>query len=146
MNRVLASVALGVERPAPRTCGRVLSGVLAVALVVSVLCGGRARAAEPSEPSALVPAPAATTPAAGAASEAVGRPAVALPVEAAPGPGLDLKTPAAAPEPAQPSLFGRWWFWTAVGVAAAATVAVIVVSSGGSAPPASDLGNQEFQP
>jgi len=46
----------------------------------------------------------------------------------------------------QAPLFRRWWFWTAVGVAAAATAAVIVISSRGHAPPATDLGNQEFQP
>ncbi|HEX7498932.1 MAG TPA: hypothetical protein VF524_01360 [Polyangia bacterium] len=57
-------------------------------------------------------------------------------------PALDLRTPV----PEQPSILGRWWFWTAVGVAAAATVAIIVVSSRGNAPPATDLGNQEFKP
>ena len=57
-------------------------------------------------------------------------------------PALDLRTPV----PEQPSILGRWWFWTAVGVAAAATVAIIVVSSHGHAPPATDLGNQEFRP
>jgi hypothetical protein len=57
-------------------------------------------------------------------------------------PALDLRPPA----PEQPSIFGRWWFWTAVGAAAAATVVLIVVSSRGHAPPATDLGNQEFQP
>jgi hypothetical protein len=59
-------------------------------------------------------------------------------------PGLDLDdkpSPAAAP-----SLFRRWWFWSAVGVVAAATLATIVVSSRGQAPPATDLGNQEFHP
>jgi hypothetical protein len=57
-------------------------------------------------------------------------------------PALDLRTPA----PEQPSIFQRWWFWTAVGAAAAATVVIIVVSSHGHAPPATDLGNQVFQP
>jgi hypothetical protein len=71
----------------------------------------------------------------------------ALPAEAlAPplpaNPAFDLR--AQAPE--QPSIFQRWWFWTAVGAAAAATVVIIVVSSRGHAPPATDLGNQEFQP
>ena len=46
----------------------------------------------------------------------------------------------------QPSLFGRWWFWTAVGAVVAATVVIVVVSSRGQAPPSTDLGNQEFQP
>jgi hypothetical protein len=57
-------------------------------------------------------------------------------------PALDFH--AQAPE--QPSIFHRWWFWTAVGAAAAATVVIIVVSSRGHAPPSTDLGNQEFQP
>ena len=57
-------------------------------------------------------------------------------------PALDFRTQA----PEQPSLFHRWWFWTAVGAAAAATVVIIVVSSRGHAPPSTDLGNQEFQP
>jgi hypothetical protein len=57
-------------------------------------------------------------------------------------PALDFRTQA----PEQPSIFHRWWFWTAVGAAAAATVVIIVVSSRGHAPPSTDLGNQEFQP
>jgi hypothetical protein len=57
-------------------------------------------------------------------------------------PALDLRTPA----PEQPSIFHRWWFWTAVGAAAAATVIIVVASSRGHAPPATDLGNQEFRP
>ena len=57
-------------------------------------------------------------------------------------PALDFQTQA----PEQPSVFHRWWFWTAVGAAAAATVVIIVVSSRGHAPPSTDLGNQEFQP
>ena len=59
-------------------------------------------------------------------------------------PAFDLGAPVQAP--AEPSIFRRWWFWTAVGAAAAATVVIIVVSSRGHAPPATDLGNQEFQP
>lgn len=57
-------------------------------------------------------------------------------------PALDLRTEA----PEHPSVFERWWFWTAVGAAVAATVVIVVVSSRGHAPPATDLGNQEFQP
>jgi hypothetical protein len=50
------------------------------------------------------------------------------------------------PQAEEPSLFGRWWFWTAIGAAVAATVVIVVVSSRGQAPPSTDLGNQEFQP
>jgi hypothetical protein len=57
-------------------------------------------------------------------------------------PALDLHS--AGPE--QPSMFERWWFWTAVGAAVVVTAVIIVVSSRGHAPPATDLGNQEFQP
>jgi len=68
---------------------------------------------------------------------------MAGPAAPAPGnPALDFHTPT----PEQPSIFHRWWFWTAVGAAAAATVVIIVVSSRGHAPPSTDLGNQEFQP
>jgi hypothetical protein len=72
-------------------------------------------------------------------------PGTAIPAQAPSLPdsaGLDMST--AAPEPEGPSLLGRWWFWTAVGVVAAATVAAAVLSSRASAPPATDLGNQEF--
>jgi len=55
---------------------------------------------------------------------------------------LDLR----AQSPEQLSIFRRWWFWTAVGATAAATMIIIVVSSRGHAPPATNLGNQEFQP
>jgi hypothetical protein len=58
--------------------------------------------------------------------------------------GLDLGR--SSTEPASPPLFARWWFWTTVGVVAAATLAVVVASSRGQAPPATSLGNQEFQP
>jgi hypothetical protein len=81
-----------------------------------------------------------TTPATASPAPAIPAPAP----ESPPAPGLDTST--AAPEPAAPSLLGRWWFWTAVGVVAAATVAVAVLSSRAAAPPATDLGNQEFKP
>jgi hypothetical protein len=57
-------------------------------------------------------------------------------------PGLDTN----AKEPTAPPRVRRWWFWTAVGLVAGATVTVAVLSSRGSAPPATDLGNQKFQP
>jgi hypothetical protein len=79
-------------------------------------------APEPASPTALVPV----------------NPALPPPAN----PALDLR--AGAPE--QPTIFQRWWFWTAVGAAVAATVVIVVVSSHGHAPPATDLGNQEFQP
>jgi hypothetical protein len=59
-------------------------------------------------------------------------------------PGLDLS--ASAPGDEAPSLFHRWWFWSAVGAVAVATAVTILVSSRGQAPPATDLGNQEFHP
>jgi hypothetical protein len=59
-------------------------------------------------------------------------------------PALDLQRPSSQPQ--APSLFERWWFWTAIGAAAAATIVVIVLSSHGHAPPSTDLGNQEFHP
>ncbi len=65
-----------------------------------------------------------------------------LPQHVAPG----LNVGAGTPEPAPPSVLGRWWFWTAVSAVAVATVAVIVVSSRGQASPATNLGNQEFSP
>ncbi|MGD0839381.1 MAG: hypothetical protein ABSB49_22325 [Polyangia bacterium] len=59
-------------------------------------------------------------------------------------PALDLER---SGEQAQAhSLFERWWFWAAAVTAAAATVVVIVESSRGAAPPATNLGNQVFQP
>jgi hypothetical protein len=89
----------------------------------------------------------ADVPAAAAVPPQVNAPATVqvAPIATAPtNPALDLRAP--APGQPQRSVFSRWWFWTAVGAAAAATVAVIVVSSRGHAPPATDLGNQEFQP
>ena len=77
-------------------------------------------------------------------AEAPALPAEALAPPVPANPALDLGAPVQAP--AEPSIFRRWWFWPAVGAAAAATVVIIVVSSRGHAPPATDLGNQEFQP
>lgn len=68
----------------------------------------------------------------------------AAPPPPATAPGLDLSN--SGKQPDQPSVFRRWWFWAAVGAAAAATLAIVVVSTRGHAPPATDLGNQEFQP
>jgi hypothetical protein len=79
-----------------------------------------------------------TPPTASDGALAPGSPAMPSPAN----PALDFHTQA----PEQPSIFHRWWFWTAVGAAAAATVVIIVVSSRGHAPPSTDLGNQEFQP
>jgi len=59
-------------------------------------------------------------------------------------PALDLRSP--TPEDPSPSIFRRWWFWTAVGAAVAATAVVIVISARGPAPPTTNLGNQAFQP
>jgi len=77
-------------------------------------------------------------------AESAALPANAAAPPVSPNPGLDLRSP--TPQPEQPSIFGRWWFWTAVGAAVAATVVIVVVSSRGASPPATDLGNQEFQP
>ena len=84
-----------------------------------------------------------TVPASTAAAPDIPDPVYYAPAPPA-NPGLDLSSP--TPKEPKPSVFRRWWFWTAVGAAAAATVVVIVVSSRGHAPPATDLGNQEFQP
>jgi len=124
------------DRIARRQAGRIFNKAMALVLLGAVLAGGPAWA----QGAAIEPPP--------AAQEGTALPPAAPP-PAEPGlaqsPALDLHTPAPI-EPAQPSVFRRWWFWTAVGAAAAATVAVIVISSRGDAPPATDLGNQEFQP
>lgn len=82
-------------------------------------------------------------PGANHSSEVDGSGAQATPLALA-APGLDLDN--GTPQAEAPSLFRRWWFWSAVGAVAAATLATIVVSSRGQAPPATDLGNQEFHP
>jgi tetratricopeptide (TPR) repeat protein len=65
---------------------------------------------------------------------------------ASPGPAAELSTPSPPPEPARPSIFHRWWFWTAVGVvAASATVTVIALRRGHDDDlPASNLGSAKF--
>jgi len=75
-------------------------------------------------------------------------PSAALPSRPPPPPPFNpaLDVGASQAQPANPSLFQHWWFWTAVGVAAVATAVVVVISSRGHAPPATNLGNQEFQP
>jgi hypothetical protein len=114
--------------------GVVHKGV-AVVLLGCFLAGGPARA---QEENAVEPAP---------AQPAAVLPAIPpLPPPPPPSPALDVSSPAQQPPASRPSLFRRWWFWTAVGAVAAGTVAVIIISSHGHAPPATDLGNQEFQP
>jgi hypothetical protein len=90
-----------------------------------------------------------TSASARAADEASPSQGTALPLALAPAPppptspALSVGT---TPKAEHPSLFGRWWFWTAVGAAVAATVVIAVVSGRGQALPSTDLGNQEFQP
>jgi len=122
---------------------RQIASVVAPLVAYSFLLTATPRSAWCAEAAPAL-APASETPGAIAPSPA---PTSALPLAgpamAEPGnPALDFHTPA----PEQPSIFHRWWFWTAVGAAAAATVVIIVVSSRGHAPPSTDLGNQEFQP
>ena len=112
----------------PRGSGRTVAALVALAFA---LASGSARA-QNEDP---------TAPAQSAAVPALPANPVAPPPA---NPALDLRTP--TQEQPRPSVFRRWWFWTAVGAAAAATVVIIVVSSRGHAPPATDLGNQEFQP
>jgi tetratricopeptide (TPR) repeat protein len=70
-------------------------------------------------------------------------PALPSSAEPSPGPTVDLREPSPAPEP--PSLFRRWWFWTAIGVAAGATLAVIALRhAGGDDLPASTLGSAKL--
>jgi hypothetical protein len=109
-----------------RRFGRLRPNLVLVALLCfTVTSVERARAEEPV--SAPIPASAAVPAPLGTAAEA---------------PGLDTGSSQAEPPPA--SLFGRWWFWTAVGLVAAATVGVVLLSSRGPAVPATDLGNQEL--
>ena len=137
---------------ARRRAGRVAHRTAAVLVLGCFLASGPMRAEEKSavEPTPASPAPTAA-PSPGPTAAASAEPAPALPpaaFTATPGaaanPALDVRTP--APEPAKPSLLRRWWFWTAVGVAVGATAAIVIISTRGHAPPATDLGNQEFQP
>jgi len=105
---------------------------------MGLLVGGRASVAYGQEATAAVES--ART--AALPPEALAPPPASSRTVAPANPALDFHTQA----PEQPSVFHRWWFWTAVGAAAAATVVIIVVSSRGHAPPSTDLGNQEFQP
>ena len=110
----------------------------------SFLASGAVRAQDESP---VEPLPASPTPAAAPAAEPAPAPppaALSAVPPPPPNPALDVRSP--APEPAKPSLFRRWWFWTAVGAAVGATVAIVIISTRGHAPPATDLGNQEFQP
>jgi hypothetical protein len=116
---------------ARRRLGRIARRLLGAALVVCLLASLPAHAAESD---AIAP------PAAAAATALPAAPPPPPPVS----PAFDVRSP--SQEQPQPSVFHRWWFWTAVGAVAAATVVVIVVSSRGKAPPATDLGNQEFRP
>jgi hypothetical protein len=140
MNRGLAMLE-GFARP---RAGRVAHRIAAVLVLGCLLASGAVRAQEesPLEPAPASPASAATP---GPAPVPAPPPAALAPPPPAPAnPALDVSSP--APEPAKPSLFRRWWFWTAVGAAVGATVAIVVISSRGHAPPTTDLGNQEFQP
>jgi hypothetical protein len=141
----------GHDWVARREPGRVVREVAAVMLVACLLTSWPARAQGENAENAVEPAavaPAAELPAPPAAAPVPVAPPPSLPLAPSPpaaaNPALDVRSP--AQEPAQPSVFRRWWFWTAVGAVAAGTVAVIWISSRGHAPPATDLGNQEFQP
>jgi hypothetical protein len=103
-----------------------------------LLVGGRAASASgEAAPTPVESARATTLPA-----ESLAAPPSDPGMPAPASPALDFHTQTSE----QPSLFHRWWFWTAVGAAAAVSVAIIVISSRGHAPPSTDLGNQEFQP
>jgi hypothetical protein len=138
-----------LTRPHPLWWRPTVARIVALLLVSAGLATGpkqgwaqtSASATAPGEPASTggaSPAPAAMLPPSGeTAASAVG---------ASPSSALDLRPQSQMQTQPQAPLFRRWWFWTAVGVAAAATAAVIVISSRGHAPPATDLGNQEFQP
>jgi hypothetical protein len=138
----------GRNRFARQEAGRVARKAAAMVLVGCYLASWPARAQEENVENAVTPP---------ALAPAVGSPATPAPTAPPPAvpsltptppppsnPALDVRAP--TEQPAQSSVFRRWWFWTAVGAVAAGTVAVIVISSQGHAPPATDLGNQEFQP
>jgi hypothetical protein len=135
-----------VKKPSRRISTAMVAALVCVCLLVS---GAAAHAGDISPPaqengaapeSGVEPATPPPNAPAAFAPAAFAPPAPTQPAPA--NPALDLRTPA----PEQPSIFARWWFWTAVGAVAAATVAIIVVSSRGHTPPATDLGNQEFKP
>jgi tetratricopeptide (TPR) repeat protein len=73
-------------------------------------------------------------------------PAPAASSSPGPGPATDLTAPSPPPEPARPSLFRRWWFWTAVGAVAtgAALTALVLRRGHGDDLPASNLGSAKF--
>jgi tetratricopeptide (TPR) repeat protein len=63
-----------------------------------------------------------------------------------PGPVAELGAPPPPPEPASPSIFRRWWFWTAVGaVTAGAAITLFAWRRGqdGELPP-TNLGSAKF--
>ena len=135
------------DRFARRESGRVVRGV-AVALLVGCLGSSlpvraQQETAERAVEQAAV-APAAELPATPPQMPLAPPPPLQPAPPAPANPALDVRGP--GPEPARPSVFRRWWFWTAVGAVAAGTVAVIIISTRGHAPPATDLGNKEFQP
>jgi hypothetical protein len=136
VGRILArrSKLAASNRSAKQRRSAAVAGLVAMGLLV----GGRASSAYGQESTAAVEnARAAALP-----PESQAPPPASSNTPAPANPALDFHTQA----PEQPSVFHRWWFWTAVGAAAAATVVIIVVSSRGHAPPSTDLGNQEFQP
>jgi len=119
------------------------SAAVAALVALTLLVGGRAYSSEeataPGERAGgTLPAESLAPPPASPTALPPASPTMPAPAN----PALDFQTQA----PEQPSVFHRWWFWTAVGAAAVATVVIIVVSSRGDAPPATDLGNQEFRP
>jgi hypothetical protein len=121
-----------------RIAKRRSSAAVAALVAMGLLVGGRASNAHGQEATA----PIGSDRAAALAPEPQSPPPASPTLPAPANPALDFHTQT----PEQPSVFHRWWFWTAVGAAAAATVVIIVVSSRGHAPPSTDLGNQEFQP
>jgi hypothetical protein len=135
-----------VKKPSRRISAAMVAALVCVCMVVSGIAAHAGDLFSPAQENGASPTLAAEPATPSPNSSAAFAPAAFAPTTLAPppptNPALDLRTPA----PEQSSIFGRWWFWTAVGVAATATVAIIVVSSHGHAPPATDLGNQEFKP
>lgn len=125
------------EQTRQRISTALVATLVSVCVLVSAAPARGGDLARPAQPNGATPTPV-SEPATPSPSTFPSAPTPPSPAN----PALDLS----APPPEHPSIFGRWWFWTAVGAAAAATVAIIVVSSRGHAPPATDLGNQEFKP